>query len=158
MSSTAAPPPPSLPTTSAQVSITAFTWRLRPNELLRALPDKLWLQWFPMTLPSQLPALGVTSQSRPSRKERGVAPASPVHSPAPYSQATFTSSFSQGAGFCTDRVLCHQVWDSPALKSTARFVRDKYQKYAANQTQVVIKHIKGRLPESVSPDKPLQPG
>lgn len=51
MSSDAAP----LWLSSSQVSITAFLWKLRTNELLRALPEKFWLQQFVM-LTSQLPA------------------------------------------------------------------------------------------------------
>lgn len=51
-----------------------------------------------------VPAPEVTSQSRLSRKECGAASASPVHSPAPYSQPTLISSFSQGARLCTEHV------------------------------------------------------
>lgn len=117
-----------LSTTSASVSITAFTWRLRPNELLRALPDKLWLQRFlmlPSQLPAQFPVPEVTSQSRLSRKECRAAPASPVHS---QSSALFPNYFHQQFQprcWALHRacVLCHQGGGTPALKPTVRFAR-----------------------------------
>lgn len=105
----------------------------------------------------------VTSQSRLSRKECRAAPASPVYSPALYCQVPSISSFRRDVRLCTEHVcsatragILLPLNQSQICQDTS--VGDECQEYSANQMLLFIKHMKGRLLESLSPDKHLQPG
>lgn len=96
------------------------------------------------------PVPEVTSQSKLSRKECGVASASPVHSPALYCQATSISSFSQDVRLCTEHVCITRAGIFLPLNHHSHIcqdisVGDECQEYSANQTWLFIKHMKGRF-------------